>query len=113
VSFPVHPDMRSHTGEPCHSEKCPYTQCPENNASILRALLKWNWFVWMIECQPLVIWTHNFFWKCRESRYVTSNIVFQDNQSAILLAKNGKASSGRRTQHIDIRYFFIAFGLDY
>jgi hypothetical protein len=50
VSFPVHPDMRSHTGEPCHSEKGPYTQCPENNASILRALLKWNWFVWMIEC---------------------------------------------------------------
>ena len=34
-------------------------------------------------------------------------IVFQDNQSAILLETNGTASSTRRTRHIDIRYFFV------
>ena len=33
--------------------------------------------------------------------------VFQDNQSAMLLEKNGKASSSRRTRHINIRYFFV------
>ncbi len=33
--------------------------------------------------------------------------VYQDNQSAMLLEKNGKASSGRRTRHINIRYFFV------
>jgi hypothetical protein len=26
----------------------------------------------------------------------------------MLLAKNGRASSGKRTRHINIRYFFIA-----
>ena len=33
--------------------------------------------------------------------------MYQDNQSAMLLEKNGKASSGRRTRHINIRYFFV------
>jgi hypothetical protein len=38
---------------------------------------------------------------------VKDNILFQDNKSAILLEKNGKALSGKRTKHINIRYFFI------
>ena len=35
------------------------------------------------------------------------SLVFQDNKSAILLKKNGKASSLKRTKHINIRYFFV------
>ena len=31
----------------------------------------------------------------------------QDNKSSILLEQNGKASSSKRTRHINIRYFFI------
>jgi hypothetical protein len=38
---------------------------------------------------------------------VTQNLLLQDNQSSILLERNGKASSGKRTRHINIRYFFI------
>jgi len=38
---------------------------------------------------------------------VTDNVVYQDNQSAILLERNGQASCGKRTRHINIRYFFI------
>ena len=34
-------------------------------------------------------------------------MVFQDNQSASLLEKNSRASSGQCTWHIDIRYFFV------
>jgi hypothetical protein len=40
--------------------------------------------------------------------HVNDNILLQDNKSAILLEKNGKASSSKRTKHIKIRYFFIA-----
>ena len=39
-------------------------------------------------------------------------MLYQDNQSAILLKKNGKASSGKRTRHINIRYFFIKDRID-
>ena len=38
---------------------------------------------------------------------VRENIVYQDNKSAILLEKNGKASSSKRTKHINIRYYFV------
>jgi hypothetical protein len=38
---------------------------------------------------------------------VEDNILFQDNKSTILLEKNGKASSSKRTKHINIWYFFI------
>lgn len=38
---------------------------------------------------------------------VTDHIVHQDNKSTMLLAQNGKGSSGKRTRHINIRYFFI------
>ena len=40
------------------------------------------------------------------------SIIYQDNQSAILLEKNGKASSGKRTRHINIRYFFVKDRID-
>ena len=38
---------------------------------------------------------------------VRDNIIFQDNQSTMLLERNGKASSSKQTKHINIRYFFI------
>ena len=34
-------------------------------------------------------------------------IFHQDNESAIKMETNGKASCGQRSRHIDIRYFFI------
>ena len=33
--------------------------------------------------------------------------MYQDNQSAILLKNNGRASSSRRIKHLNITYFFI------
>jgi hypothetical protein len=43
---------------------------------------------------------------------VQDNILFQDNKSTILLEKNGKASSSKRTKHVNIRYFFITDRVD-
>jgi hypothetical protein len=33
--------------------------------------------------------------------------MYQDNMSAILLEKNGRKSAGKRSRHLNIRYFFI------
>jgi hypothetical protein len=54
---------------------------------------------------PLVVWTRNFL--TTQGFKVKDNVVYQDNQSAILLEKNGKASSRCQTRHLDIRYFFL------
>lgn len=54
---------------------------------------------------PQILWTRYFL---QEQGYeVRENILYQDNQSAMLLETNGKGSSGKRTRHINIRYFFI------
>jgi hypothetical protein len=54
----------------------------------------------------LILWTQLFL---DEQGYkVSRNVVHQDNKSAILLEKNGKRSSSKRTRAINIRYFFIA-----
>ena len=53
---------------------------------------------------PGVLWTR--FLEAQDYG-VKENIVFQDNKTTMLLEKNGKTSSGKRTKHINMRYFFI------
>ena len=38
---------------------------------------------------------------------ICKNMLYQDNKSSITLERNGKASSSKRTKHINVRYFFI------
>ena len=52
-----------------------------------------------------VIWTKKFI-ECQGFK-VKLNIVYQDNQSTLKLANNGKESSGKRTRHFDIKYFYV------
>ena len=52
---------------------------------------------------PAILWSRNFLEA--QGYQVNENIIYQDNQSAMLLERNGKASSGKRTKHINIRYF--------
>ena len=54
---------------------------------------------------PAICWTRYFLES--QGYGVFENILYQDNQSAILLEKNGKASSSKRAKHINIRYFFV------
>ena len=51
------------------------------------------------------MWTREF----AESQgfKVKSNIIYQDNSSTIKLINNGKASSGKRTRHFDMRLFCV------
>ena len=40
------------------------------------------------------------------------NVIYQDNESTIRLSKNGKASSGKRTRHFDIKMFYVTDLID-
>jgi hypothetical protein len=57
-----------------------------------------------------ICWTQYFMEA--QGYEVQDNILFQDNKSAILLEKNGKALSSKRTKHINIGYFFITDRVD-
>jgi len=54
---------------------------------------------------PNTIWAKNFLGA--QGYDITENIFYQDNQSAIRLETNGRASAGQKSRHINIRYFFI------
>jgi hypothetical protein len=104
ASFAVHPDMRSHTGATISlGQGSPFSFSRKqrvNTKSSTEAEL-----VGVDDGMPLILWTRHFL--TNQGFKVKDNVVYQDNQSAILLEKNGKSSSGRRTRHLDIRYFFV------
>ena len=52
-----------------------------------------------------ILWTKYFLEA--QGYKVGENILYQDNKSRILLLNNGKVSSGKWTQAINIQYFFL------
>ena len=52
-----------------------------------------------------VLWTKRFLES--QGYSIKKNVIFQDNKSAILLESNGRKSAGKRSRHLNIRYFFI------
>jgi hypothetical protein len=51
------------------------------------------------------IWS-KFFLEAQGHK-ITSKVFEQDNESAIWLEKNGRASAGKQSRHIDIHYFLM------
>jgi hypothetical protein len=105
ASYAVHGDMKSHTGGvTTKGEGVVYgtsTQQKLNTRCSTEAELVGLHYV-----LPQVIWTRYFL--IAQGYKGTESVVYQDNQSSILLEKNGKLSSGKRTRHINIQYFFVA-----
>ena len=104
ASFAVHPDMKSHTGATMSMGKgsiySTSTRQKLNTTSSTEAEL-----VAVSDVMPMIMWTRCFLEE--QGHKVNDTTMHQDNQSAMLLEKNGKASSGKRTRHINIRYFFV------
>ena len=104
ASFAVHPNMRGHSGGGLSLGRgfpiVSSTKQKLNTRSSTEAEI-----VGADDFMPAICWTRYFMEA--QGYKVKDNILFQDNKSSILLEKNGKASSGKRTKHINIRYFFI------
>ena len=62
-------------------------------------------FVGIDDLMPQILWTRLFM--TAQGFEVNDNIIYQDNESAMKLANNGRGSSGKRTRHINIRYYFV------
>ena len=103
-SFGVHPNMRGHTGGGLSMGRgFPISMSTKQKLNTRRSTE--SELVAVDDCMPAVLRTR-YFMKA-QGYDVRETIVYQDNQSAILLEKNGKASSSKRTKHINIRYFFV------
>jgi hypothetical protein len=91
ASFAVHPEMRSHTGATMSLGKgSPISFSRKqklNTKSSTEAEV-----VGVDDAMSLIVWTRNFLEA--QGLTVNDNVVFQDNQSSILLETNGRSSSG-------------------
>ena len=104
AAFAVHPDMKSHTGGIMSLGKGAVqsisTKQKLNTKSSTEAEL-----VGADDVLSHILWTKHFMeaqgYKAKQT------ILYQDNTSAILLEKNGRNSAGKRSRHINIRYFYI------
>jgi hypothetical protein len=104
ASFVVHPNVRGHSGGgllmgrgfPIVGAK---KQRINTRSSTETEIVGANNFM------PSTSWTRLFMEA--QGYKVKDNILFQDNKSSILLKKNGKASSSKRTKHINIQHCFI------
>ena len=104
AAFAVHPDFRSHTGAMMTmgggavqsiSRKQKLNTKSSTEAELVGA----------DDASIMILWTKLFMEA--QGYEVNDNVLFQDNKSAILLEKNGKRSSGKRTRALNIRYFFL------
>jgi hypothetical protein len=104
ASYAVHPDMKSHTGATMSlGEGCVYSMSTKqklNTRSSTEAEL-----VAVNDAMSKILWTRLFIQA--QGYRVSDNIVYQDNQSAMLLENNGKLSSSKRTRHLEIRFFYV------
>ena len=106
ASFAVHPDFRSHTGASMFFGE--NTGAIQNLSRKQKLNAKSSTIAELIgvdDVSTLVLWTSMFL---KEQGYhVDRNIIYQDNKSAILLETNGRASAGKQSRAINVRYFFI------
>ena len=104
ASFAVHPNLRGHSGGGLSMGRgfpiVASTKQKLNTRSSTESEI-----VGADDFMPDICWTRYFMES--QGYTVNDNILYQDNKSPILLEKNGKASSSKRTKHINIRYFFI------
>ena len=103
-AFATHRDMCSHTGGAISLGKGiiygTSTRQKLNTRSSTKAKL-----VAVDDCMSQILWTSYFL--DAQGYNINDCIVYQDNKSAILLEQNGRASSSKRTRHINIRYYFV------
>ncbi len=105
VLFAVHPDMKGHTGcamtmgtgfplDKSTKHKLNTRSSTESEIVAVDNLI------------PQILWVRLFL---KAQRFaVSNNILFQDNKSVMLLETNGRASSSKRTRHIEIWYYYVA-----
>jgi len=104
VSYGVHSDCKSHTGG-CISFGigAMSTKCQKQKLNVKSSTE--GEIVGVSDYLPNMIWVRMFL----EAQGYTldENILFQDNQSAMKIELNGRKSSGKKTKHMDNRYFWI------
>jgi hypothetical protein len=104
VAFAVHADMKSQTGAVFTMGKGSIISDSLKQKVNSRSSTE-SELIGVDDEVSKVLWTKRFVqWQEFE---VKLNLVCQDNTSTMKLENNGKASSGKRTRHFHIKWFYV------
>ena len=92
AAFTVHPDFKSHTIGVLTMGKGALASTSQKQGLNTRSLTEAK-TVAADDMAGLMVWTQNFLEA--QGYHLEDNILYQDNQSAILLESNGHRSAGR------------------
>jgi hypothetical protein len=104
ASFGVHGDMKSHTGG-CGTLGRGMFCCVSKKQKLNTRSSTEAELIGVDNMMGAVLWCQKFL--KGQGRDVKPATIYQDNQGAILLEKNGSRSSSSRTRHVDMRYYFV------
>jgi hypothetical protein len=104
ASFDVHPNMCMYTGGGMTMGRgFPISVSTKQKLNTKSSTE--NELLGVDNMMPIILWTCYFL--LSQGYEVIKNLLLLDNKSSILLERNGKASSSKRTRHVNICYFFI------
>jgi hypothetical protein len=104
ASYAPHSDMRSHTGG-CVTLGKGYMSATSKKQKLNTRSSTEAELVAVDDMMHKVMWSRMFLQA--QGYDMGPSVVKQDNKSAILLEVNGRRSSGARTRHLNVRYFFV------
>jgi len=106
TAFAVHPDFKCHTGAMQHFVGGKgAVQSTSAKQKLNTSSLTTSELVGADQVLPVALWTPLFVEA--QGHCIKANEAWQDNQSTMLLEKNGKTSSGKRTRALNTRHFVM------
>lgn len=102
ASYRTHEDCKGHTGAMMTLGEEAVVSFSRKQRSNARSSTKGE-LIGVYDALPSIL--HAKYFLEALGYAVNKNIIYQDNKSSIILEKNGKASSSKRTKHINMRYF--------
>jgi hypothetical protein len=109
AAYAVHANMRSQTGG-CMSMGRGTIHAKSSKQKLNTKSSTEAEVVGLSDYIPYTIWLVQFL--TAQGYTLQTNHVYQDNQSAIKMERNGKASCTGNSRHIHIRYFFVKDRVD-
>jgi hypothetical protein len=104
AAFAVHANMKSHAGAVFAVEEGSVIGSSTRQKVNLRSSTESELVA--MDCKmSKALWVKRFLeW---QGFKVKLNVIYQDNTSTMKLGENGKASSGKRTRHFDVKCFYM------
>eukprot|EP00934_Nitzschia_sp_Nitz4_P000074 Nitzschia sp. Nitz4//scaffold495_size4786//1166//4435//NITZ4_009233-RA/size4786-processed-gene-0.0-mRNA-1//-1//CDS//3329553072//74//frame0 len=105
AAYAVHNDMKGHTGGTMSLGGGSVYSTSNKQRMVSRSSTE-SEVIGVYDVLPQIQWTKRFL-EAQGMSIQQDTVLYQDNTSAMLLEKNGRSSSTKRTKHMDVRYFYI------